>query len=444
MTPQADLRPLPWLLIVMLLMSFPAAALEPEMCFYRQHQGAAVNVRAALSRDAAAMMAQSKLSEQDCVKACCSTEVGTGARCNTAMFKANKHPGEGNCLLFHCPTESDCPLMKTTEGSNTSDIYKGLSHPPTLRPLPMTTTLHPTSTSTSITSAPTTPATSTIGTPTTAQALHSTPEPSPPIIIIATEPAGTPPTNTTTTTTMGSSPTRKPNKTSKKQNKTTKKGKSHPILTTTTQTAPSSMTSLPGETGRKEVEDKHSSVLETTTSATTTTVAPTTSTTSTTPTTTATFSTAQRTSTSAQRTSTSAQRTSTSAQRTSTTAQRTSTSAQRTSTSAQRTSTTAQRTSTTEPTATVTAQSPSLIFIPKDPVQTEPDLQPGHPTLNSSSSRGKVVAAQGALKGGVLAFMVLALAVLTLALAVGGRKAMESFDRRHYTRLELNDLHYEI
>ncbi|XP_027900280.1 MANSC domain-containing protein 1 [Xiphophorus couchianus] len=421
MTPPADLRPLPGLLVVMLLMSLPAAALEPETCFSRQHQGAAINVRAALSRDAVAMMARTVRSERDCVLACCSEEVQTGARCNMAVFKANKHAGEDNCLLFHCPTESDCPLMKAAEGSNTYDIYKGLSHPPTLRPVPMTTTLHTTSTSTSTTSAPTTPTTSqptsTTSTPTTAQALHSTPEPSPPIIIIATEPAGTPPTNTTTsTTTMGSSPTfttRKPNKTSKKQNKTIKKGKSHPALTTTTtQTAPSSMTSLPAETGRKEVEDKHTSVLKTTTSGTPTTVAPTTSTTSTTTTATTTTATFPITTTTLPPTTT--------------------------------TTTTTQRTSTTEPTTTVTAQPPSLIFIPKDPVQSEPDLQPGHPTLNSSSSRGKAVAAQGALKGGVVAFMVLALAVLTLALAVGGRKAVESFDRRHYTRLELNDLHYEI
>ena len=54
------------------------------------------------------------------------------------------------------------------------------------------------------------------------------------------------------------------------------------------------------------------------------------------------------------------------------------------------------------------------------------------------------MAARGAVKSGMVAFMVLGLAVLTLALAVGGRKAMESFDRRHYTRLELNDLHYEV
>uniref|UniRef100_A0A3P9Q0H3 MANSC domain containing 1 n=1 Tax=Poecilia reticulata TaxID=8081 RepID=A0A3P9Q0H3_POERE len=378
MTPPADLRPLPGLLVVMLLMSLPAAALEPETCFSRQHQGAAINVRVALSRDSAAMMARMVRLERDCVLACCSEEVRTGARCNMAVFKANKHAGEDNCLLFHCPTESDCPLMKAAEGSNTYDIYKGLL----------------------------------LFRFTCTEALHSTPEPSPPIIIIATEPAGSPPTTNTTTTTTGPSPTfttRKPNKTSKKQNKTTKKGKSHPALTTTTttQTAPSSMTSLPAETGRKEVEDKHTSVPETTTSAPTTTMAPTTSTTTTTPTTTATFPIT-------------------------------------TTTLPPTTTTTPQHTSTTEPTTTVTAQPPSLIFIPKDPVQSEPDLQPGHPTLNSSSSRGKAVAAQGALKGGVVAFMVLALAVLTLALAVGGRKAMESFDRRHYTRLELNDLHYEI
>ncbi|MEQ2162306.1 hypothetical protein GOODEAATRI_018391 [Goodea atripinnis] len=94
---------------------------------------------------------------------------------------------------------------------------------------------------------------------------------------------------------------------------------------------------------------------------------------------------------------------------------------------------------------TVHSERDCVLACCSEEVLTDPDLQPGHTHLNSSSSRGKVVvAAQGALKGGVVAFMVLGLAVLTLALAVGGRKAMESFDRRHYTRLELNDLHYEI
>lgn len=65
-------------LLVALLMSLPASALEPETCFSRQHQGAAVNVRAALNREATAMMARTVRSERDCVLACCSEEVRTG------------------------------------------------------------------------------------------------------------------------------------------------------------------------------------------------------------------------------------------------------------------------------------------------------------------------------------------------------------------------------
>ncbi|MEQ2250569.1 hypothetical protein ILYODFUR_002233 [Ilyodon furcidens] len=443
MTLPTDLRPLPGLLVsaislVMVLMTLPASALGPETCFSRQHQGTAVIVRQALNRQAAAMIARTVHSERDCVLACCSEEVLTGARCNMAVFKGNKHSAEDNCLLFHCPTELDCPLMKAPEGSNTYDIYKGLSHPPTLRPVTMTTTIQTTTTTSPPTTPTTTQTTTTASTPTTAQALPSPTEPPPPFIIIATVPVGIPPTTTTTTTpttptttTMGPSATftsRKPNKTSKKQNKTIKKGKSHPSITTTTtttQTAPSSTTSLPAETARKEVEHKNTSIPETTTAVTTF------KTTSTTTTASATTTTIPMSSTTLPTTTI----TTTTSPTTTTTITTTTTTTTQCTTS----------TSTTEPTTTVMAQPPSLIFIPKDSLQSDPDLQPGHTHLNSSSSRGKVVvAAQGALKGGVVAFMVLGLAVLTLALAVGGRKAMESFDRRHYTRLELNDLHYEI
>ncbi|KAK5877159.1 hypothetical protein CesoFtcFv8_026433 [Champsocephalus esox] len=101
---------------------------------------------------------------------------------------------------------------------------------------------------------------------------------------------------------------------------------------------------------------------------------------------------------------------------------------------------------TTSPTTTTTTTTPTsptttamkkpnkpanlVVVAPKDAVQSDRALQ-------DSGTRG-------AVKNGVVAFMVLGLAALTLALAVGGRKAMESFDRRHYTRLELNDLHYEV
>ncbi|KAK5601909.1 hypothetical protein CRENBAI_019090 [Crenichthys baileyi] len=449
MTLPTNLRPLPGLLIstaslMMVLMTLPASALGPETCFSRQHQGTAVIVRQALNRQAVAMIARTVHSERDCVLACCSEEVLTGARCNMAVFKGNKHAAEDNCLLFHCPTELDCPLMKAPEGSNTYDIYKGLSHPPTLRPVTMTTTIQTSTTTSPPTTPTTTQPTSTASTSTTAQALPSPTEPPPPFIIIATVPVGIPPTTTTTTTptttTMGHSATftsRKPNKSSKKQNKTIKKGKSHPSITTTTtntQTAPGSTTSLPTETARKEVEHKYTSIPETT-AATTTTAALTFKTTSTTTTTSATTTTFPMSSNTLPTTTITTTTSPTTTITTTTTTTTSSTTTTQCTTS----------TSTTEPTTTVMAQPPSLIFIPKDPLQSDPDLQPGHTHLNSSSSRGKVVvAAQGALKGSVVAFMVLGLAVLTLALAVGGRKAMESFDRRHYTRLELNDLHYEI
>lgn len=51
--------------------------------------------------------------------------VSEGAKCNMAVFNANKHAGEENCFLFHCQTEQDCPLTKAQDGINTYDIYKG-------------------------------------------------------------------------------------------------------------------------------------------------------------------------------------------------------------------------------------------------------------------------------------------------------------------------------
>ncbi|MFT7799175.1 MANSC domain-containing protein 1 [Arapaima gigas] len=51
---------------------------------------------------------------------------------------------------------------------------------------------------------------------------------------------------------------------------------------------------------------------------------------------------------------------------------------------------------------------------------------------------------QGALKSGLEVTVVVGLVFLALAIALVGRKAMESFNRRQYTRLELNDLYYDV
>ncbi|XP_045076365.1 proteoglycan 4 [Coregonus clupeaformis] len=91
-----------------------------------------------------------------------------------------------------------------------------------------------------------------------------------------------------------------------------------------------------------------------------------------------------------------------------------------------------------EPLNPRTTPEKDMLLVPKG-VQADP-ASPG----TEGQGGGKEVAGRGALKSSLVAVVVVGLAILTLALAVVGRKAMESFDRRHYTRLELNDLHYEV
>ncbi|KAK9526059.1 hypothetical protein VZT92_016715 [Zoarces viviparus] len=353
MTPPANALPSSWtlrppipavhlLLLLLLMTSLPVSSVEPETCSSRQRQSAIVIVRQALNRTTTAMGARVVRSERDCVLACCSEDVKPGAKCNMAVFNANKHGGEDNCFLFHCQTEQDCPLMKAQDGINTYNIYKGLIHP----------------TTSSTTSLPVVTAKREAAPRTTDKPL--------------------PNTETTTTTTP----------------------------TTTTATAPAPTTTT------------------TTTSTTTTTPATTTTTTSTTTTTPATTTTTTSTTTTTPATTTTTTSTTTTTPATTTT-----------------TTPLPATTTTTDLSTTKTTPPASLVIVPKGAVQSDQALQ------NSSAGRGKSAtssATRGALKSGVLAFMVLGLAVLMLALAVGGRKAMESFDRRHYTRLELNDLHYEV
>uniref|UniRef100_A0A8C7ZHX1 MANSC domain-containing protein n=1 Tax=Oryzias sinensis TaxID=183150 RepID=A0A8C7ZHX1_9TELE len=406
--PTPGLQRLACVLLVMLT-SLPASALESETCFSRQHRGATVALQPALNRTAVAAM-DSRLvhSERDCVLACCSEEVRPGARCNMVLFNGKKAAGEENCFLFHCDGEQDCPLMKAQDGINTYNIYKGLIHPPTPRPVtmttvatntfPLTTTLLLTTTATPTKKPTTVTPTSTTQAPVTTTA--------PPPVIIATTPTVTsPPATTTKTTTTAAflAPTltsKRPNKTSRKQNKSTKKGKSHGV---SAQPQPSFTTTLPVQTevtlaAQRTIDTPKLQAGTTTTESTAT------------PSTTIPATTAAATTTS----------TTNPPPTTTTTA----------------TSTTTASLSTMSTTRATPAA--GLIIVPKEAVQANHVLQ------NSSPAHGKTAVVPGALKSGMVAFMVVALAVVTLALAVGGRKAMESFDRRHYTRLELNDLHYEV
>ncbi|XP_037552037.1 MANSC domain-containing protein 1 [Nematolebias whitei] len=432
--------------LFIMMMSLPASALDPETCFSRQHQGVTVNVRQALSRAAAAMNPRLVRSERDCVLACCSEEVQPGSRCNMVVFKAVQHTNDENCLLFHCPTELDCPLMKAEDGINTYNIYKGLTHPPTPRPVAMTTTVQTTTGTTPSTTVQTTTST----TPSTTVQTTSGTTPS---TTVHTTTGTTP--STTVHTTSGTTPSTTVHTTTGTTPSTTV----HTTTTSALATHPTTTQAPPTTTGSPQ-----SSIFITSMPASPSPL--TTPTPTTTPTTTrngfapafdlkkpnksskkqnkptkkgkphpvSTISTTQPPPSSTR--SLPVQTVGKGAEpRTLDTTQ-----------SHTETTTTPPTTTSAPPptqwSTTTTTASPSLIIIPKDIFQSDHVLQSGHALQNSSTSQTKV--AQGALKSGVVAFMVLGLAVLILALAVGGRKAMESFDRRHYTRLELNDLHYEI
>uniref|UniRef100_A0A3Q3QDT2 MANSC domain-containing protein n=1 Tax=Monopterus albus TaxID=43700 RepID=A0A3Q3QDT2_MONAL len=380
---------------MLMMASLPVSAVEPETCFSRQHQNAIVNFRLALTRAVTANDARVVRSERDCVLACCSEEIKPGAKCNMAVFNANKHAGDDNCFLFHCQTEQDCPLMKAQEGINTYDIYKGnricFSSKPQNKmakkgkPHPVSSSTTTWLTLSSSTSLPVVTAGK--------EAEHRTtdkPQPNGGTTITTTTTTPPPPTTPTTTpsTTTALHPTTTPTTTTTIPTTTT-------TIPTTTTTIPTTTTTIPTTT---------------TTIPTTTTTIPTTTTTI--PTTTTTIPT----------TTTTIPTTTTTIPTTTTTTTPTTTT-----TTPLPTSTVA---TTTELSTMRTAPDASLVIVPKGAVQ--------------SDQADRTGAAQGAVKSGVVAFTVLGLAVLTLALAIGGRKAMESFDRRHYTRLELNDLHYEV
>ncbi|XP_034019666.1 MANSC domain-containing protein 1 [Thalassophryne amazonica] len=448
-------------LLVTIMLMLMASGMEPETCFSRQHQSAIVDMGFVLHQEGTAMDARLVSSERACILSCCSEEVKPDAKCNMVVFNDLKGPGEENCFLFHCNKEQDCPLKKAQSGVNTYDIFKGVIHPTMIRLVtkeqtttsaPSTPTIQPVTTATT-SPAVTTPQatiTTTMTTTTTTPATSTTVQPpaatteAPPILIVPTLPVATTVTTTTTTptpttpfttttaqsttTTTPATPTvasiittRKPNKMSKKQNKTSKKAKIHAVTTTTQKAVTSHVIEMTSRVTAEPPPTTKTATFVTTTTTGTITTMPTTA-----------MSTIPSTTTPATTPST-----------TTTVMIITSTATPLPTTAVTTLSTTTTVTVVAESYTTWTSPGSSLVITAKGAVQADQTLQKPVSAVDRVA-QGKAMAARAAMKSGTVAFMVLALAVLTLALAVGGRKAMESFDRRHYTRLELNDLHYEV
>ncbi|XP_077399759.1 MANSC domain-containing protein 1 isoform X2 [Vanacampus margaritifer] len=435
-------------LALVLALTLACVHSQREPCFSRQHQNAAVNTRAAIAA-VGAPVARSLATEQECVLACCSQPVQQGAKCNMVVFNGNKRGGEDNCFLYHCPNERDCPLMKAPPGVRTYDIFKGVIHPSTARPVATTTsTCRPLATTT----------------------IAATPAPAP----TAAGDAALAPVLVTTTA------PKRMDKMAKKQNKTktNKKTKSHlaneeagprtadklpmntpPAVTVPPTTSPpppsTSPPTSPPTTTTAAVTPPPMTMTPPTTNVTPPPIIMTPPTTIWSPLPTATTL----------PTTTTLLAPVTTQPPPSTTTPPPSTTTPPPSTTTPPPSTTTPPPSTTTP-PTTTAMTPPLTVtpttIPPPTTTSTPSSTLITPTSITSSSRRSqtpkvlvgphsdtaqntsVKTATGSLKSGAVAMMVVGAAVLMLALAAGGRKAMESFDRRHYTRLELNDLHYDL
>ncbi|MCJ8743155.1 hypothetical protein PDJAM_G00090550 [Pangasius djambal] len=155
-----------------------------ETCYSRQHRDTIVNVRKALDHQKTVMDVRKKEAERDCILACCSKELKPGIKCNMVVYKPSSQDSIENCYLFHCETEQDCPLMSAKPGTNTYDIFKGLTHPSAkgkerVPTMPITITKQPT----------TIQSTSTTTTPTTTTQYTTTTSPDPPAVGSASDKA---------------------------------------------------------------------------------------------------------------------------------------------------------------------------------------------------------------------------------------------------------------
>uniref|UniRef100_A0A3B3Q370 Uncharacterized protein n=1 Tax=Paramormyrops kingsleyae TaxID=1676925 RepID=A0A3B3Q370_9TELE len=304
-------------------------------------------------------------------------------KCNWAVYRPDKPSGSENCYLFYCEREEDCPLIPMN-GVNSYNIFTGVDYP----------SMNHLTTTKAATQPSTTPRVT----------IRVTAKPT-----YVTTPST--PTATTHTSTAVTTPTQ-------------------PV--TTTQPTTTTITTLPPTITQPSISTTLPSITSTEPSITTTT---------TTTTTTVTTSTQPA---SSRQTTTTIQPASTTQQLPATTR------------TPQPSSTTAH----TQPTTTLTSTTPTLLMTQRSaasmtplqvtakeaksmlvapPPPAPPTTKPGHtnpPKRNTVHQR--------TLKSTLEVAVVVGLVFLALVIALVGRKAMESFNRRQYTRLELNDLYYDV
>ncbi|KAJ8249596.1 hypothetical protein COCON_G00228120 [Conger conger] len=111
----------------LLLLGLVAMAAPAEQCLSKLHVNAIVNVRVALSAKSTVMDSCITPSQQACLHKCCAKDLVPGFQCNMVVYQLNKPLGSDNCYLFHCEREEDCPLV-AMDGVNSHFIFTGLDH----------------------------------------------------------------------------------------------------------------------------------------------------------------------------------------------------------------------------------------------------------------------------------------------------------------------------
>ncbi|XP_065109444.1 MANSC domain-containing protein 1 [Paramisgurnus dabryanus] len=369
---------------------------DKETCYSQQHRSVTVNIHLAVTKGTI-MSPREKPSEKDCILTCCSEDVNPGVKCNRVVYKPPEESSSENCYLFFCPSEQDCPLMTAELGVNTYNIFKGVTYPTTkvigraaAKP---STNLNPKLNTTTSTTKP--PPTTMIKTP-----VATTTKPTITKLPITTTTSATPSLGPTTE--ASESPTEGPTELLKTASMT-----GATVATTTTTTTQSTTTTTTQPTMKKENKSTTTKACPPARPA-------------------AKPSRPRKPSTSLRGPETHSVKP---------TKAKTATTHPITSTAP----------STTAPTTTSMAapQTSAGTTVEIDSKERALKLDPLlPPVLGSAPVKPRF--SRTIWKNSLVAVVVITLIFLLLILALVARKAMESFDRRHYTRLELNDLHYEV
>uniref|UniRef100_H3BGP2 MANSC domain containing 1 n=1 Tax=Latimeria chalumnae TaxID=7897 RepID=H3BGP2_LATCH len=118
--------------LLLCVLPSPSAA---EHCFTDQMEDVIIDIKAALPLGVRSREPLYTAAAEVCTNLCCDgVKINGQKKCNLVIFDFRKHPQQDNCYLFHCPSAEACP-MKTLKGLKSYRIRRVLSTLETLSPL---------------------------------------------------------------------------------------------------------------------------------------------------------------------------------------------------------------------------------------------------------------------------------------------------------------------